>query len=46
MGQARDSLIDQAQATAQDTQEKVQRVVEEPVTATQKEAQDQQLTGR
>ena len=46
MGQARDSLMQQAQATARDTQQKVQRVVEEATTAAQKEAQEQQLTGR
>ena len=46
LGQARDSLVHQARATAQDTQQKVQRVVEEATTAAQKEAQEQQLTGR
>jgi uncharacterized protein YjbJ (UPF0337 family) len=44
MGQTRDSLMQQAQAVAQETQQKVQRVAEEAQTAAQREAQEQQLT--
>jgi len=45
MGAARDRLLEQAKATAQDVQPKVQRVVEEAQRAVQEEAKEQQLTG-
>ena len=45
LGQARDSLLQQAKETAQDVQPKVQRVVEEAQRAVQEEAKEQQLTG-
>ena len=45
MGQTRDRLMEQAKATAKETQEKVQHVAEEAQKAAQHEAKEQQLTG-
>ncbi len=45
MGEARDRLMEQAKATAKETQEKVQHVAEEAQKAATEEAKHQQLTG-
>ena len=44
MGEARDNLVEKIQTTAQETQEKVQHVVEEAQRAVTEEARKQELT--
>jgi ElaB/YqjD/DUF883 family membrane-anchored ribosome-binding protein len=45
MGEARDTLVSQAQSVAQDTMQKVQNVAQEAKGAAQQEAQEQGLSG-
>ena len=45
MGQTRDRLLEQAKATAKETQEKIQQVAEEAQKVVTEEAKQQQLTG-
>ena len=46
MGEARDTVVDRAQAMAQDTMQKVQHVAQDASQAAQKSAQDEGLTGQ